>query len=165
MNRNSIEQKYKVYERHFEKAKADAKKYFKSGSFGVYRKLDKAQFEEIYNEFYKGNKNYARQIIYDFNKEARYSDKQADNAAEMLYNFANGNTPDNLKNILSAEDIDYIKDFLKSDKKEENLKILKAKILRGKMYDQLEKIYGKIKNNPGVADKGTVEYNYLFSSP
>ena len=165
MNRNSIGQKYKVYERHFEKAKADAKKYFKSGSFGVYRKLDKAQFEEIYNEFYKGNKNYARQIIYDFNKEARYSDKQADNAAQMLYNFVNGNTPDNLKNILSVEDIDYIKKIMKSEKKEENLKILKEKILRGKMYDQLEKIYDKIKNNPEVTDKGTVEYNYLFGSP
>ena len=165
MNRGSIEQRYKVYERHFAQAKADAKKYFKSGSFGVYRKLDKAQFEEIYNEFYKGNKNYARQIIYDFNKEKRYSDKQAENAAQMLYNFVNGNTPDNLKNILSAEDIDYIKKFMKSEKKEENLKILKEKILRGKMYDQLEKIYGKVKDNPGVADKGTVEYNYLFGSP
>lgn len=165
MNRNSIEQKYKVYERHFEKAKADAKKYFKSGSFGVYRKLDKAQFEEIYNEFYKGNKNYARQIIYDFNKDARYSDKQADNAAQMLYNSVNGNTPDNLKDIFSAEDIDYIKKFMKSEKKEENLKILKEKILRGKMYDQLEKIYDKVKNNPEVAAKGTVEYNYLFGSP
>lgn len=164
MNRGSIEQRYKVYERHFAKAKADAKKYFKSGSFGVQRKLNKAQFEEIYNEFYKGNKNYARQIIYDFNKEARYSDKQADNAAQMLYNFANGNMPDNLKDILSAEDIDYIKDFLKSEKKKENLKILKEKILRGKMYDQLEKIYDKVKNNPEIADKGTVEYNYLFGS-
>lgn len=164
MNRGSIEQRYKVYERHFAKAKADAKKYFKSGSFGVQRKLDKAQFEEIYNEFYKGNKNYARQIIYDFNKEARYSDKQADNAAQMLYNFANENMPDNLKDILSAEDIDYIKDFLKSEKKEENLKILKEKILRGKMYDQLEKIYDKVKNSPEIADKGTVEYNYLFGS-
>lgn len=164
MNRGSIDQRYKVYERHFAKAKADAKKYFKSGSFGVQRKLDKAQFEEIYNEFYKGNKNYARQIIYDFNKEARYSDKQADNAAQMLYNFANENMPDNLKDILSAEDIDYIKDFLKSEKKEENLKILKEKILRGKMYDQLEKIYDKVKNSPEIADKGTVEYNYLFGS-
>ena len=165
MNRNSIEQKYRVYERHFRKAKADAKKYFNSGSFGVYRKLDKAQFEEIYNEFYKGNRNYARQIIYDFNKDARYSDKQADNVAQMLYNFADGNTPDNLKNILSAEDIDYIKDFMKSEKKDENIKLIKDKILRGKFYDQLEKIYDKVKNNPEVADKGTVEYNYLFGSP
>ena len=165
MNRGSIEQKYKTYERHFEKAKADAKKYFKSGSFGVYRKLDKAQFEEIYNEFYKSNKNYARQIIYDFNKEARYSDKQADNAAQMLYNFANENTPDNLKNILSTEDIDYIKAFMKSGKKDENIKLIKDKILRGKFYDQLEKIYDKVKNNPELADKGTIEYNYLFGSP
>ena len=164
MNRSSIEQRYKVYERHFEKAKADAKKYFKSGSFGAYRKLNKAQFEEIYNEFYKGNKNYARQIIYDFNKEARYSDKQADNAAQMLYNFANGNTPDNLDNILSAEDIDYIKSFIKSEKNEENIKTIKDKILRGKLYDQLEKIYDKVKNDPEVAGKGTVEYNYLFGS-
>lgn len=165
MNRGSIEQRYKVYERHFEKAKADAKKYFKSGAFGVYRKLNKAQFEEIYNEFYKGNKNYARQIIYDFNKEARYSDKQADNAAQMLYNFVNGNTPDNLKNILSVEDIDYIKSFIKSEKTEENIKTIKDKILRGKFYDQLEKIYDKIKNDPEFSSKGTVEYNYLFGSP
>lgn len=164
MNRSSIEQRYKAYERHFAKAKADAKKYFKSGSFAARRKLDKAQFEEIYNEFYKGNKNYARQIIYDFNKEARYSDKQADNAAQMLYNFANGNTPDNLRNILSVEDIDYIKSFIKSEKTEENIKTIKDKILRGKFYDQLEKIYDKIKNNPEVADKGTVEHNYLFGS-
>lgn len=164
MNRDSIEQRYKVYERNFAKAKADAKKYFKSGSFGVRRKLDKAQFEEIYNEFYKGNKNYARQIIYDFNKEARYSDKQADNAAQMLYNFANGNTPDNLKNILSAEDIDYIKAFMKSEKKDENIKLIKNKILRGKLYDQLEKVYDKIKNNPEIAEESTVEYNYLFGS-
>lgn len=164
MNRGSIEQRYKVYERHFAKAKADAKKYFKSGSFDARRKLDKAQFEEIYNEFYKGNKNYARQIIYDFNKEARYSDKQADNAAQMLYNFVNGNTPDNLKNILSVEDIDYIKSFIKSEKTEENIKTIKDKILRGKFYDQLEKIYDKIKNNPEFSGKGTVEYNYLFGS-
>ena len=164
MRRNSIEQKYKTYERHFEKAKADAKKYFNSKTFGVYRKLNKEQFEELYNEFYKGNKNYARQIIYDFNKDARYSDKQADNAAKMLYNFANGETPDNLKNILSTEDIEYIKNVIKSENKEESLKRLKERVLRGKFYDQLEKIYDKVKNNPEVADKGTIEHNYLFGS-
>lgn len=164
MKKNSIEQKYKTYERHFERAKTDAKKYFNSKTFAVYRKLNKAQFEEIYNEFYKGNKNYARQIIYDFNKEARHSDKQADNFAQMLYNFVNGNTPDNLKNILSVEDIDYIKSFIKSEKTEENIKTIKDKILRGKFYDQLEKIYDKIKNNPELSSKGTVEHNYLFGS-
>ncbi len=164
MKKNSIEQKYKTYERHFEKAKTDAKKYFNSKTFSVYRKLNKEQFEEIYNEFYKGNKNYARQIIYDFNKDARYSDRQADNAAKMLYNFANGETPDNLRNILSTEDIEYIKNVIKSENKEESLKGLKERVLRGKFYDQLEKIYDKVKNNPEVADKGTVEHNYLFGS-
>ena len=164
MKKNSIEQKYKTYERHFEKAKADAKKYFNSKTFGVYRKLNKEQFEELYNEFYKGNKNYARQIIYDFNKDARYSDKQADNAAKMLYNFANGETPDNLKNILSTEDIEYIKNVIKSENKEESLKRIKERVLRGKFYDELEKIYDKVKSNPEVADKGTIEHNYLFGS-
>ena len=165
MKKNSIEQKYKVYERHFEKAKADSKKYFNSKTASVYRKLNKEQFEEIYNEFYKGNKNYARQIIYDFNKDARYSEKQADNAAKMLYNFANGETPDNLRNILSTEDIEYIKNIIKGENKEESLKRLKERVLRGKFYDQSEKIYDKVKNNPEVADKGTVEHSYLFGSP
>ena len=165
MNRGSIEQRYKVYERHFAKAKENAKKYFKSGSFGVYRKLDIAQFEEIYNEFYKGNKNYARQMIYDFNKDRRYSDAQADVSAEMLYKFVKEKPPDNLKNLLSAEDIEYIKSFMKGDNKEENLKILKAKIIGGKFYDQQEKIWDEIRNSPGLASNGTVEHSYLFGSP
>ena len=165
MKKDAIEKKYEVYKRHFEKAKKSPNLYFDSGSSVVYRKLNKAQFEEIYNEFYKGNKNYARQIIYDFNKDRRYSDAQADVSAEMLYKFAKEKPPDNLKDLLSAEDIDYIKSFIKSDKKEENLKILKAKIIGGKFYDQQEKIWDEIRNYPALGSQGTVEHSYLFGSP
>ena len=104
-------------------------------------------------------------MIYDFNKDRRYSDAQADVSAEMLYKFAKEKPPDNLKNLLSEEDIDYIKSFMKSDNKEENLKILKTKIIGGKFYDQQEKIWAEIRNHPALASQGTIEHSYLFGSP
>ena len=165
MKKSAIEKKYEVYERHFEKAKANAKQYFKSGAFGVYRKLNITQFEEIYNEFYKGNKNYARQTIYDFNKERRYSDAQSEVAAKMLYRFITDTPPENLQGILSAEDMQKIKNVAKGKTDEEIINKLKSAVLRGKFYDELEKVYAYAQNNPGATDMGTVEYNYLYGSP
>lgn len=164
MKKSAIEKKYEVYERHFEKAKANAKQYFKSGSFGVYRKLNITQFEELYNEFYKGNKNYARQIIYDFNKESRYSDAQAEVAAKMLYRFITDTPPENLQGILSAEDMQKIKNAAKGKTDEEVINKLKSSVLRGKFYDELEKVYAYTQNSPGATDVGTVEYSYLYGS-
>ena len=54
---------------------------------------------------------------------------------------------------------------MKSDKKEENLKILKAKIIGGKFYDQQEKIWDEIRNHTALGSQGTVEHSYLFGSP
>ena len=166
MKKDAIEKKYEVYKRHFEKAKKNPNLYFDSGRFIVYRKLNKAQFEEIYNEFYKGNKNYARQIIYDFNKSAAYSDAQADIAAQTLYRLTLDDVPEKLADILNQNDIKKVEDYiLYNSDGSVNLAKLKNAIMRGKFYHELKKYYDVKENNPGLADEGTVEYNYIYGSP
>ena len=166
MKKDAIEKKYEVYKRHFEKAKKHPNLYFDSGSSVVYRKLNKAQFEEIYNEFYKGNKNYARQIIYDFNKSAAYSDAQADIAAQTLYRLTLDSVPEKLADILNQNDIKKVEDYiLYNSDGSVNLEKLKNAVMRGKFYHELKKSYDDKENNPGIADEGTIEYNYIYGSP
>ena len=166
MKKDAIEKKYEVYKRHFEKAKKSPNLYFDSGRSVVYRKLNKAQFEEIYNEFYKGNKNYARQIIYDFNKSAAYSDAQADIAAQTLYRLTLDSVPEKLADVLDPNDIKKVEDYiLYNNDGSVNLEKLKNKIMQGKFYHQLKKYYDAKENNPGLADEGTIEYNYIYGSP
>ena len=165
MKKDSIEKKYEVYKRHFEKAKEHPNLYFASGSSVVYRKLNKAQFEEIYNEFYKGNKNYARQIIYDFNKSAAYSDAQADIAAQTLYRLTLDSVPEKLADILDPNDQKKVEDYIAYNRDGSvNLEKLKNAIMRGKFYHELKKYYDAKENNPGLATPGTVEYNYIYGS-
>ena len=166
MKKDTIEKKYEVYKRHFEKAKKNPNLYFNSGRSVVYRKLNKAQFEEIYNEFYKGNKNYARQIVYDFNKSAAYSDAQADIAAQTLYRLTLDDVPEKLADILNQNDIKKVEDYiLYNSDGSVNLAGLKNAIMRGKFYHELKKYYDKKENNLGLADEGTIEYNYIYGSP
>ena len=166
MKKDTIEKKYEVYKRHFEKAKKNPNLYFDSGRSVVYRKLNKAQFEEIYNEFYKGNKNYARQIIYDFNKSAAYSDAQADIAAQTLYRLTLDDVPEKLANVLNSYDQKKVEDYILYNKDGSvNLEKLKNAIMKGKCYNQLKKYYDEKENNPGIADEGTIEYNYIYGSP
>ena len=166
MKKDVIEKKYEVYKRHFEKAKKSPNLYFGSGRSVVYRKLNKAQFEEIYNEFYKGNKNYARQIIYDFNKSAAYSDAQADIAAQTLYRLTRDDVPEKLADVLNQNDIKRIEDYISyNNDGSVNLAKLKNAIMRGKFYHELKKYYDEKENNPGIADEGTIEYNYIYGSP
>lgn len=166
MKKDAIDKKYEVYKRHFEKAKKSPNLYFGSGSSVAYRKLNKAQFEEIYNEFYKGNKNYARQIIYDFNKSAAYSNAQADIAAQTLYRLTLDSVPEKLADVLNQNDIKRIEDYISyNDDGSVNLEKLKNAIMRGKFYHELKKYYDEKENNPGLADEGTIEYNYIYGSP
>lgn len=166
MKKDAIEKKYEAYKRHFAKAKEHPNLYFNSGRSVVYRKLNKAQFEEIYNEFYKDNKNYARQIIYDFNKSAAYSDAQADIAAQTLYRLTLDDVPEKLADVLNQNDIKKVEDYiLYNSDGSVNLEKLKNAIMRGKFYHELKKYYDERENNPGIADEGTIEYNYIYGSP
>ena len=74
--------------------------------------------------------------------------------------------PEKLADVLNPNDQKKVEDYiLYNNDGSVNLEKLKNKIMQGKFYNQLKKYYDAKENNPGIADEGTIEYNYIYGSP